>query len=366
MQAGDSEDGSGVLRRLIRARDRTEAGAGRAPQLPLPVPQTPARAAATAVGRVADRLYALPLQPTSVTPGGMTLAELPELLPEASLLVVLQGPGDTLGMIALSVDVVMALIEVQTLGRVTARPLERRRLTRADAMICADFVNALMTELGVDLNGLDGFEGVSGFRYATYLDDPRPLSLMLEDRPYRSLDFRLRMGGAQTREGTILLALPLAAAARPPKPVAALPVPPAGQPATRLASLGPNVQDAPVELIGVLCRRRMTLGELRSLKPGSVVSLNRVNLAEARIETPDGQLVAWGKFGEADGCHALRLRDPTQSPQPASTPASAPDPVAHAHVDLMAAAMSVTDPDPFRQGAIGSDSRGGTGASEVA
>lgn len=106
------DHGQGVLRRLLQARERTEVGSGKAPQLPHLSPPTPARAAATAVGRAADRLYKLPVQPISVTPGGLTLAELPELLPEGGLLAVLQGPGEALGVMALSFEAVTALIEI--------------------------------------------------------------------------------------------------------------------------------------------------------------------------------------------------------------------------------------------------------------
>ncbi|MDP5308888.1 flagellar motor switch protein FliM [Paracoccus spongiarum] len=326
--------GDGVLRRLLLARHRAEAGAGRAPQLPQPVPATPARAAATAVGRAADRLYRLGVQPVEVAPGALTLPELPELLPQPALLVVLQGPGDLVGMAALCPETVTALIEIQALGRVTARPAERRRLTRSDAMICADFVNALMAELATEMAGVEGFDAISGYRYATWLDDPRPLALMLEDKPFRSIDFHLRLGGSETRDSRIFIALPQPAAqdraapraqlsppvraAEAPGPDAATPSAPSGgnTPVTSAALAG-VVQAAPVELVGVLCRRRISLGELRALAAGKLLHLPRASLTEARLETADGQLLALGKFGEADGCHAIRLRDPDAALQPA-------------------------------------------------
>lgn len=203
-------------------------------------------------------------------------------------------------------------------------------------MICADFVNRVMADLATEMAALDGFEGFAGYRYATYLDDPRPLALMLEDKTYRSLDFRLRLGGGETRDAAILLALP-----QPVVPQQSVPKGPAllaapdpadldkargSRAATPSSTPGETlyeaVQAAPVELLGILCRRRITLGELRSLVPGKMLSLPRVTLNEARIETPDGQLLACGKFGEADGCHAVRLHDPLvkASVAPTSTP----------------------------------------------
>lgn len=303
-QSGQAE----LLRTLLRVRGR---GADNPARLPQPQPLSPARAAANAVGRAAERLYRMPVLPVDITAGAATLAELPELLPDQSLLIVLQGPGDQIGVMALSFETVTALIEVQALGRVTARPAERRRLTRSDAAICADFVNALMSELGTEMEQVEGFGPIQGYRYATYLDDPRPLVLMLEDRPYRSLSFDLRLGGGEARNGTILIALPHKADPRP-APVHRSAVAQAPAPTPSQATLAGAMVAAPVEVVGVLCRRTMTLGELRALVPGKLLALPRVTLAEARLETRDGQLLATGKLGEGEGCYALRLHDPAR------------------------------------------------------
>ena len=331
--AADTRAG-GVLRRMLRAR--TDADQGRAPTLPPPVPTTPAKAAATAIGRAADRLYGLAVQPVHVVPGVMTLAELPELLPELPLVVVLQGAGDHLGMIALCPQTVASLIEVQALGRVTGRILERRRPTRSDAMLCADFINLLLTELSAETEGLDGFQGIGGYRFLTHLDDPRPLALMLEDKPLRSLGFDLRLGTTDTRDGKVLLALPQPQKVAAPKPQAT-PVPLPVKPVVPRASLGGAVQLAPLDVVGVLCRRNISLAELKALAPGRILQLPRACLTDARLETVDGQILAAGKFGEAEGCHAIRLRDLTAVPGADTSPAASVPPPA-----------DLSKPDPFR------------------
>lgn len=346
--------GGGVLRRLLAARLAAEEDACRPPQLPQPAPPTPAKAAAIAIGRAADRLYGLQVQPTAIAPGALSLAELPELLPDPALLAVLEGPGEALGVMALSPETVTALIEVQALGRITGRPAERRRPTRSDAMLCADFVNALMAEIAQELDGIDGFEGWAGYRYASYLDDPRPLALMLDDRPFRSIAMDLRLGGPQGREARILIALPQpgpsgrpahapAPAARPAAPTAD-PAPVPAEPLPR-PTLAANVREAPVELVGILCRRRISLGELRALAPGRILALPRVSLADTRLETPSGQVLAHGKLGEADGCHAIRLQGPDTGSQPQDDPAPPGEgrPYRH-HLPI----EDLARPDPFR------------------
>ncbi|MCF3972747.1 FliM/FliN family flagellar motor switch protein [Paracoccus salsus] len=363
----DGQDGpdGGVLRRLLAARSQAASGAGRAPQLPQPAAPTASRAAATAIGRAADRLYHLGVQPISVTPGALTLAELPELLPAPALLAILQGPGDLVGAMALCPETVTALIEVQTLGRITARTAEPRRPTRSDAMMCADFINALMAELATEMLDVEGFAGIKGYRYASYLDDPRPLSLMLEDKPYRSITFNVRLGGAETRDTTIFLALPTRGEGKQ-KPAPSVPASsvvaagedpqaksrtaagpgsagakPVGAPAA--STLQAHVADAPVEMVGVLCRRRMTLGELRGLGEGKLLHLPKVSLTQSRLETRDGQLLAVGKFGEAEGCHAIRLSDPGAI---AEAPLSEPAPQEGRNEPPIA---DLNGPDPFRR-----------------
>lgn len=357
-QADPNSHGSGVLRRMLQAKTQARLGQGGAPQLPATAPPTPARAGATAIGRAADRLYQLPVRALSVQPGALTLAELPEMLPELPLVVVLQGPGDLLGAIALCPQAVAALVEWQALGRVTSRGLERRRPTRSDALLCADFINAFLADLTAEMEGVEGFEAIAGYRFLTHLDDPRPLSLMLEDRPLRSLSFHLAMGAPDMREGQVLLALPQpAGAALRPRPDAApalsAPVaPPAPAPAPVRVSLAAPMQEAPVVVTGVLCRKRVSLAELRGLLAGRLMALPRSCLTQATLETADGQVLATAKFGEAEGCHALRLRDPGASDADDGAPTLS------AHGLSLGAALGaagvpadLAQPDPFRHAA---------------
>lgn len=316
----DAMSGAGGVLRQLLARRQAETKRGRPPELPRQTPSTPSRAAATAFGRVAERLHALPVQPLDVSAGALTLAELVEVLPDRPLLGVLQGPGDALGAVALCPEAVTALIEIQTLGRVTTREGERRRPTRSEALLCTDFINALLTELREELAGLPGFESMGAFRFVTAVDEARSLSLLLDHDAFRSLDFQMRLGAPASRDGRLLLALPQAEAQTRPLPAGApatIPqleapseAPAPGAPAPE--DIASAVREASVEVVGVLCRRRITLGELRALTEGRLLMLPRARLTDARVETVDGQLLAQGRFGEAAGCHAIRLGAPAE------------------------------------------------------
>lgn len=341
-----ARSGGNLLRRLLAAR---RGDAGRTPQLPAAPAPTPTRAASVALARTAARLYEVEAQPVDIAPGALVLGELPELLPDPALLAILEGPAEPLGVMALSPEIVTALIEVQALGRITDRAPERRRMTRSDAILCADFVNMLLAELGRELAGFAEFEGWTGYRYASHLDDPRPLALMLDDGAFRSLTMRLTLERQGKREGVIFLALPHPVEAAPPPPSDPRPDPApsseAGPPARIAASLAASVAAAPIRVQGILCRRRISLGQLRGLAAGQVLPLPQASLGNVRLETASGQFLASGRLGEADGCHAIRLHDPQSGRHGPAQPNAQPIGHSFTHVPPI---DDLARPDPFR------------------
>ena len=297
-----------------------------------PLPETPLavdRVAAVALGRTADRLYGLPIFVESVQTDPATPAELVELFPERALLAVVQGRGDRLGVVALCPSLIASLIEMQAIGRVSSRSVRARKPTRTDASISAEFVNGLLNDLGRDRAMGEDWPDFSSYSYASFLDDSRPLLLMLEDAPMSKLSLRFRIGAGGQRDGSILIALPqktdtgLAPAfsgfaltnqseesASLPDSAVSEPFLDIAQPDTLSNTLHRAVQQAPVSLVGVLHRRRMTLRALRALKAGDLLTLPADALNEAQLETGTGQILAKGRLGEADGQHAIRLHAP--------------------------------------------------------
>ncbi|WP_347265952.1 FliM/FliN family flagellar motor C-terminal domain-containing protein [Paracoccus sp. (in: a-proteobacteria)] len=338
-----------VLRRLIAHRRGADPA-----NCPAPTGETdPDRAAGIALARAAERQARLPLLVEQVEWSQVSLAELPEVLPERALLAVIEGAGEGLGVVAICPDLLGSLIEMQAMGRITSRAIPARRPTRTDAAIASDFVDALLAELARELARCGARPDFGSYRYATYLDDPRPLALMLEDGMFARLSLRFRMGAGGQRDGRLMIALPgtrPAATARGTG-LAGLP-PPAPDAATATAvTLSEAVQAAPVALVGILCRRTMTLQALRRLVPGALLALPQDALDNAVVETAQGQLLARGRLGEANGLHAIRLQGAvlgTAPPrrdmavvQPSARPAAAASPALSMPADL-------GEPDPFR------------------
>lgn len=274
------------------------------------------RAAATALGRAAERQHRLPVFVESVSFGAMSLSELPEYLPDRALLTVVEAGRDSLGVMALCPAFLASLIEMQALGRITSRAPEPRRPTRTDAAISADFVNSFLAELGRELAGRKESAEFAQFRYATFVEDPRPLALMLEDGPMMRLTLRFRVGSGGQRDASIMIALPVSQPVCAPSPGGRLLPPATGTPAASAAiapTLEQAVKEAPITVRGILCRCTLTLRALRGLSAGSVFPLPHHAINDASIETTRGQILARGRLGERDGFHAIRLRAPSSA-----------------------------------------------------
>ena len=111
-----------------------------------------------------------------------SLAELLELPPDRALLAILDGPDAGLGLMMLSPAVLSALIEVQTIGRVSAQPPAARKPTRTDAAMVAGVIDRALGELDTVLAEEADLIWAGGFRYASFLEDARPLGRAVVDR----------------------------------------------------------------------------------------------------------------------------------------------------------------------------------------
>ena len=289
--------GAGTIRRIIGAV-RVDAGDPRG--------ETASRAWRLALARSAHDAIGLALEVADLRDGRLSLTELLDLPADRSLLAVLEGPGESLGFLAMSPDLLAAMIEAQTIGKVALQAPLPRRPTRTDAAMCAPVIDRALADLEAALAHASDLVWAGGFRYASFLEDARPLGLLLEDQPYRVLQAEVGVcDGA--RRGQVLLALPAEGRGRQP-------VRPDGlaDPAVRAArdwseALGAAVLGADVALEAVLGRLRLPLSSVMALSPDDVLPLGAAQLDQVLLEAPDGRVIATGKLGQNRGMCALRL-----------------------------------------------------------
>ena len=237
----------------------------------------------------------------SVTRAG--LAEVLDLAPLHALVALLDGPQGGLGVLMLGPSVTSALIEMQTLGRLATQAPASRKPTRIDAAMVAGVVDRALAGLDQTLAEEADRVWAGGFRYASYLDEVRPLGLMLEEESYRVLSAEITLGSAG-RSGPVILVLPATgrgerAEAGPGSTGDAAPL--------FTAALAAQVEQAECRLDAVIGRLVLPIGRILSLAVGEVLDLPNAGLDAITLETRDGRRIARARLGQNRGMRALKI-----------------------------------------------------------
>ena len=254
-----------------------------------------ARAARDEVGVALD-VSALRDMPAS-------LSELVEMPEERSLLAVLDTGGEGLGLIAVAPAVLAGVVAMLTTGRVVAEG-EARRPTRTDAAMVAPMLDSALAGMAETLAGQEEGAWAGGWRYASFLEEPRPLALLLDDTDYRVLRAEVSLGRGAAA-GVILLALPAAARAR------AVPVSLPDEGAFREA-FARQVEGASCRMEAELVRLSLPLSRVLALEVGAVLPLGEATVGRLVLRGVDGRAVAEGKLGQMRGMRAVRLALPVE------------------------------------------------------
>lgn len=304
---GFSGRGSGVLRRKAGGQRRARiAAAG------------PSRLLRLALARAASEGMGLALGMRDPAAEIVSLADLLERAEDRALHLLLAGPGEGLGLAVLAPGLLSALIEWQTMRRITAAEAPPRVPTRTDAAMVTGFVDRALAAFAQSLSGSADEGLAAGFRTATFLPDPRPLGHLLDDVPYRLFVASAEVGSAG-RGGTLLLALP--AEARGGRGRGA---PARVDPAAWSEAIGRAVATAPARLEAVLARVSLPLSAALTLAPGALLAIPRAALDRVVLEGPGGEVIATGRLGRSRGNRAVRLAPAAAegAPPPAAVPAA--------------------------------------------
>ena len=275
---------------------------------------SPDRALFTAFAREAERKLQLPLLPVLLTDQQRTGAEIAETLPEHALIALLDGPGDTTGLVVLDPGTLSALTEMMTIGQL-GRASPARRPTRTDAALVAGLLDAALAGFDQMIAADPCRVWGAGFRYAAHLADARPLGLILDEPGYRCLSLDLAFGGeppeGQGRQGRVTLAFPARGRGHAPdKAGNQSGLPPADHAedaALFSAALGRVVDAVTAEVTAVLARVTLPLADFLALETGQSLTLPLQAVARIQVEGADGRLICLAELGQGNGQRALRL-----------------------------------------------------------
>lgn len=321
MQRLTSLDDQSVLRRKLQRAPAQPQNSGRGAE----------RSWRIVLARAARDAMALGLDVQAIDQRRASLAELLDMPTDRSLFAVLEGPGDGLGLLAVSAPLLAAMTEIQTIGRVSAIAPAMRKPTRTDAAMVAGFVDASLAGLETSLAEDADLIWAGGFRYASFLDDPRPLGLLLEDIAYRVLTAEVSVEGG-VRTGQILMALPADGRGQKPRSMPPI-IPEVAENRAFAENLADQIDGARCELRAVIHRMTCPVTAVLNLQIGDILPLPLAFVDKIGVEGLDGQRIAEGRLGQNRGMRAVRLTPPAQ--------ASAPPAQSHADIiDLQKVAVA--------------------------
>lgn len=285
---------------------RRKAGAGRPP--PEPSALSPASLLRKAVAQAAEDMHELVATVAGFDESRVTLGALIEGLPDPALLMLMAAQDGRRGLAIADVQIVTALVEHLTMGRIVPGEAAARKPTRTDAVMVSDFLDRVLGLFDRALNTLGDAPPVVSFRCGTVLAEPRMVQMALEDVDYRLYRLRIDLGRG-ARVGEALLAFPFAKV----RSVGASPADAAGW----QKNLKAAVMQSEVPVRAALHRVVMPLSEIVRWEPGQMLEIPASALAAVELEGVDGRVVGTAKLGQVAGNRALRVQtmgDPETKP----------------------------------------------------
>ncbi len=260
----------------------------------------------------------------------VSLTELLDLAPERALVSLLDGPQGGLGVLLLAPGVTAALIEMQTLGRLASQPALARKPTRIDAAMVAGVIDRALAGLDDTLAEEADRIWAAGFRYASFLEDLRPLALLLEEESYRVLLADVAVG-AGARDGQVILVLP--AIGRGERATSASAEADAAPLFTK--ALAEQVLQVDCRLDAVIGRLTLPIRQIMAFQPGDILDLPLAGVDAVSIETMDGRRIARARLGQNRGMRALKVLEADRAQTVSQSP-QRPGPLAEVAPDLRA------------------------------
>lgn len=231
------------------------------------------------------------------------LAEVLDLMETGVFLAVLEGRGERMGLVMACPTVLAGMIEAQTTGRVDPGVASKRKPTRTDAALLSPMVDAFLRLVEQRCAGLPQADLVTGYVYGSFLDDPRPLGMMLDEGLFQVIHLRVSLGlGA--KEGDWYLILPDMSEdiIRPDNTQTEAEAARDWQ-----ERLSAAVSASEVEVSAILGRVQITLSEALRLRPGDILQVPETALETLTLESITHEPLGIGRLGQARGQRAVRL-----------------------------------------------------------
>ena len=256
------------------------------------------------IAKVADKQMGLPIALIATKVARYEQDRLADLFDGSPLLMLLDGHSGRRGVAVFDANLVGALIQQQTMGKVTP-PLDDdpRPMTDTDAAICAPYIDGVLAQAAKMPDDADDRTLLDGYKFGARVADTRLLLMALEQPAYQVIQLTVDVAGG-ARQGRIILCLPEVGKDMPqfdPEEGEETASPPAP------AMLDKTVLELSVELHVALTSVSMPLGVVQNMAVGDVFDLGITAFEEASVQTTHGQRLGAGGLGQINGMRALQL-----------------------------------------------------------
>lgn len=259
-----------------------------------PAPLTPARMWRRAMVHGLARSIGLDVTVSDAKLSTLLPDKVADLASDGSLCALLDGPSGY-GVAILDLQMVSAMIEQQTLGRVQKRAAEMREITSTDSAMVADPLDRVLAAQETLAKELS-IAVPAGYRFATRVEEMRDITLSLADETHDHIRLGVSFLGVD-RTATVDIILP-----RP----ALVPIANGARPdwSSRLED---RVLGSEVQLTAHLAQLRLTVSDVTSFEPGQILPLSRATLGSVQMIDMKGDVLAEGRLGQSAGRKAVRL-----------------------------------------------------------
>lgn len=270
--------------------------AGASPAAVGPTAMDVQKAMRFAAAKSGDSVLSVPVGVRAVSDSLLMPDDLEEGLPPDAMLLRLNDEGGSIGMAAIGLQAVAAVIEASTLGTVLAGETAERPPTRTDAMLVSAYLDAFLAGFGMIIAEVQRPPPVAGYRCTDPFADLRAAQLVLADAAHIRYDITFDFGlGAKVAPIVIVLPKERAAAAQ------AMPED------EWTEALEKVVLSSAAEIQAILGRITLPLEQASNLTIGDVIPLEELSLDRVHLLDMTGKRAALGRLGRAGQNRAVRV-----------------------------------------------------------
>ena len=263
-----------------------------------PEAMTLSKALRTALAHGGDKAMKVAVGMRKFDQGVYLPDDLTEDLPETALFLMLRGSSGSTGVAITCPQVLGAIIEATTMGKVLERASPERAATRTDAALVSAFLAPVLETFGFLTARCEPPMPFSDYSTSTLLRDRRAALIVLADAAHvkitAEVDFAM---GAKIGEITFILPQT--------RPVA---TPESPDHADWLSAIETVLLATPASMDAELCRLALPLADIRNLEVGQTLPLGNTSLDDVQLTGPNRAAIIGARLGRAGASRAVKLR----------------------------------------------------------